>query len=141
MTALIEEAGRTLEEDALIAVYLEDQLDTRVTEEAVQQAYKQSQNQVPGDESLPLEEVRPQIEQQLRQQALLTIRENLTEGADVVFYGAGGVPIDGSENGSQSDTAGSGNGATSDGSSQDSYQSQGTAFQSSCAIPSARVTV
>lgn len=125
VTAIIEEAGRTLEEDALVAVYLEDQLDARVTEEAVQQTYEQIQSQVPGGESLPLEEVRPQIEQQLRQQALLTIRENLTEGADVVLYGAGGVPIDGSENGSESDTAGSENGATSDGSSQDSDTSQG----------------
>ena len=125
VTAIIEEAGRTLEEDALVAVYLEDQLDARVTEEAVQQTYEQIQSEVPGGEALPLEEVRPQIEQQLRQEALLSIREDLTEGADVVFYGAGGVPINEGASGSPKGASGADGGGASDGSSQDS-SSQGS---------------
>lgn len=118
VTAIVEEAGQTVQEDAMVEVYLQDQLDSRVTDEAVQQTYEQLQSQAPEGESLPpLEEVRSQIEQQLRQQALLSIREDLTEGAEVIFYGAGGVPMDESASGSQSDASASGDSA-SDGSSQ-----------------------
>ena len=124
VTAIVEKAGQTLQEDAMIAIYLQDQLESRVTDEAVQQTYEEIQSQVPGGESLPLEEVRPQIEQQLRQQVLLSIREDLTEGADVVFYGAGGMPIDEGVSGLQSDASGSGEGNASDGSAQGSDTSQ-----------------
>lgn len=90
--ALVETAGQAAQEDAMVQVYLQRELGSRVTDEAVQQAYdavaQTAQGQLP-----PLEQVRPQIEQQLQQQALQGLRAELEGDVVVVFYGPDGRPM------------------------------------------------
>ncbi len=95
---LIEQNERANEEDAILQVYVQRELEGAVTDEAVQETYDevaaQSEQEVP-----PLEEVRPQIEQQLRQQRLAEVRDNLMQDVEIVYYGPDGEPMEASTEG------------------------------------------
>lgn len=99
------------EEDAMVAIYLQDELSSRVSDEEIEQAYRQLHEQVSDDQSLPpLDALRPQIAQQLQGQALETLRAELVESAEIVVYGADGAQSgDGSrgDGGSESGAASS----------------------------------
>ena len=99
VVALVENSTQTAEEDAMVQVWLDRQMANVVTDEAVQQVYEGAQAQ--GAQGLPpIEEVRPQIEQHLRQQAMQDIQMRLRQGADVVLYDPTGRPLEQQQNGS-----------------------------------------
>lgn len=79
-------------ENAMVQVWLDRELGKAVTDEAVQDTYDAALANLGGDVP-PLEEVRPQIEDQLRQQAFLNLSNELQSGADVKLYGPDGQPI------------------------------------------------
>lgn len=127
---LIEQNQRANEEDAMLQVYVQRQLEGAVTDEKVQQTYDeiaaQSEEEVP-----PLEDVRPQVEQQLRQQRLAEVRDELMQDVEIVYYGPDGEPMEAStdpagatgqsgsgSDGSGSATDGSGSGSATDGSAE-----------------------
>lgn len=85
VVALVESSAQTAEDDAMVQVWLEREMATVVTDEAVQQAYSDTQAQ--GQQDLPpIDALRPQIEQHLRQQAVQDIQARLRQGADIVLY-------------------------------------------------------
>ena len=93
VVALVEAETQSAQDDALIQVWLEREMANVVTDEAVQRAYDEAKAQ--GDQDLaPLEQVRPQIEQYLRQQAMQDIQTRLRQGADIVFYDPAGRPLE-----------------------------------------------
>jgi hypothetical protein len=92
---LAQQSAQAGEEDAMVQIWVQRALESRVTDERVQQVYDQlTAGAGEGQEVPPLEEVRPQIEQQARQQALGEIRAELEQGADIVFYDPSGNPLD-----------------------------------------------
>ncbi|SFP24934.1 hypothetical protein [Tranquillimonas alkanivorans] len=92
VVALVEEAGQAAEQDAMVQVWLQRELDAAVTDETVQQTYDQLQTG--SDAELPpLEELRPQIEQQLRRQTVEDLRTGLQDDVRVMFYGPDGQPL------------------------------------------------
>jgi hypothetical protein len=92
VAALVGNSAQTAQEDALVQVWLDRRQEAALTDEAVQQAYDDAQAQ---NESLPpLEQVRPQIEEFLRQQAVQASRMELQQGADIVLYDATGRPME-----------------------------------------------
>ncbi len=107
--SLVEGSTQTAEEDAMVQVWIEREMANAVTDEAVQSTYEQAAAQ--GQQNLPpVEEVRPQIEQYLRQQAMQSIGMRLQEGVEIVLYDAMGQPVEqGSGGASGSTTGGSGN--------------------------------
>ncbi|QFU07372.1 hypothetical protein PARPLA_01105 [Rhodobacteraceae bacterium THAF1] len=114
--ALLDENNQRTEEDAMVQVYVERELEGAVTDQAVQDTYDEvasnSQTEVP-----PLDAVRPQIEQQLRQQRLNEMGEALQEGVEIVYYGPDGEPQEAAsqDEGTMSDDAtGTGSTSTSD---------------------------
>ena len=110
--ALVENSAQTAEEDAMVQIWLDREMAGVVTDEAVQQVYKGAQAQ--GAQNLPpVEDVRPQIEQHLRQQAMQDIQMRLREGADVVFYDPTGRPME--QQGSGSNTSGTASSGQSSG--------------------------
>ena len=99
VTAMVTGATQVAEEDALVQVWLDRELGKSVTDEAVQQFYEDMQGQ--GQQDLPpLADVRPQIEQHLRRQAVEELRTQLRQGTDIVLYDPAGRPITGVEQGS-----------------------------------------
>lgn len=92
--SLVAEATRNAEEDALVQVWLEQELGRRVPPEAVDQAYAGLQAIATG-EVPPLERIRPQIEQRLRQQAIADLRASLLAEADITLFGPDGQPREG----------------------------------------------
>lgn len=129
VVALVDGATEVAEEDALVQVWLQRETSDAVTDEAVQQAYDeasaQSQQALP-----PIEQVRPQIEQHLRQQAVQDIRTRLSEGADVVLYDATGRPMPQSGQGTQGGSTQGGStqgGGTQGGGSQGGNATDGKA--------------
>ena len=90
--ALTEGAAQGAQEDAMVQVWLQRELQNQVTDEAVQQTYDALQGQS-EQELPPLDQVRPQVEELLRRQAIGTIRADLQQGADITFYGPGGQPM------------------------------------------------
>lgn len=90
---LAEEAAQAAREDVLVQVWLERELDERVTQEEVQTAYDTLQS---GSETElpPLDQVRGQVEQSLRQQEIQTLTEELLESDLVVYYGPDGQPVE-----------------------------------------------
>ncbi|MGR3633380.1 MAG: SurA N-terminal domain-containing protein [Limimaricola soesokkakensis] len=129
---LVEQSTIDAQDDAMIQVWLEQEFEDDITDEAVQGAYDALQA-TSTQELPPLEQVRSQIEQQLRQQAYADIQAQLQQGADIVFYDASGnavTPQSGSGQGSGSDAANSGgssdNSQSSTGASSDSSNGAGT---------------
>lgn len=92
---LADASAQVAEEDAMVQVYLQRELESRVTDQAVQQTYDALVQSVPEQQGQlpPLEQVRPQIEQQLRQQALQGLRSELQGDVVVVLYGPDGQPM------------------------------------------------
>lgn len=89
VTEIVDQEAELAQEDAMVAVLLEDELAERVSADQVQQAYDRLQTRTADNQDLPLLDVlRPQIEQQLQQQAVRTLRDELIQDADVVVYGA-----------------------------------------------------
>lgn len=92
--ALVQGATEAAEEDALVQVWLQRELATRVTPEAVDAAYAGIQA-VAGEQPVPpLDQIRPQIRQNLAQQAILAIESALLTDADVVLFAPDGQPLD-----------------------------------------------
>lgn len=83
-------------ESAMVQVWLDRQLTSAVTDQKVQDAYDTVEQRL-GDQTPPLDQIRPQIEDQLRQQAFQDIASNLQKNADVVFYGSNGEPLPSTE--------------------------------------------
>lgn len=93
VTQLVEQTMRDAEDNALVQIWLERETATAVGDDAVQSYYDEAKAQS-GEDFPPLEEVRPQIEQHLRQQQMEELRADLREGADIVVYDASGQPIE-----------------------------------------------
>ena len=97
---MTEENEQMQNEDAMVRVYLQRELDSAVTDDAVQNTYDEiaanSETELP-----PLEDVRPQIEQQVRQQAYGELQADLQEGTRIVFYGPDGEPTSASTGGTE----------------------------------------
>ncbi|ETX31016.1 SurA N-terminal domain-containing protein [Roseivivax isoporae] len=89
--AAVEEDARMREEDAMVRVFLQRELDGAVTDEAVRSTYEEIKANADA-EIPPLEDVRPQIENQLRQEAYGQLQSELQEGTRIVFYGPDGEP-------------------------------------------------
>lgn len=111
VTELVRRTTEDAEKNAMVQVWLDREMAKAVSDEAVQQSYDEAQAQ--GQQDLPpLEVVRPQIEQHLRQQAMQEIRVMLREGADVVLYDPTGRPIE------EPATSGDTGGASAEGGSE-----------------------
>lgn len=80
-------------DSAIIQAYLGQEMEGVVTDEAVQAVYDDAKATTTS-EVPPLDAVRPQIEQQLKSQALNELRTELKAAAKIVYYGADGQPID-----------------------------------------------
>nr|WP_111298238.1 hypothetical protein [Paracoccus saliphilus] len=106
VTEMVRRTTEDAEKNAMVQVWLDREMAKAVSDEAVQQSYDEAASQ--GQQDLPpIEVVRPQIEQHLRQQAMQDIRTQLREGADIVLYDPTGRPIEdqaASEQGSGSST-------------------------------------
>jgi len=89
--ALVAEAARAAEENALLQVWLERELQTRVPPRSVNQAYAALQAITTG-QLPPLEQLRGRIEQNLRRQAMEEIQRSLLADADITLFGADGQP-------------------------------------------------
>ena len=127
VVALVDGATVTAADDAMVQVWIDRETAGVVTDEAVQQAYDQAQSE--GSQELPpLEEVRPQIEQYLRQQALQDIRTRLSEGADIVLYDPTGRPVE-----QQSSSGGAASGISSTTGTSEGQASEGAANSSDSA--------
>lgn len=91
VVALVDEARMASEQDAMVQIWLQRELAGRVTDEDVQAKYEEikanSEQEIP-----PLEAVRAQIEQQLRQEAFVGLEEDLREDVEIVYYGPDGTP-------------------------------------------------
>lgn len=101
--ALVEGAASGAEEDAMVQVWIERELAGAVTDAEVERIYGTLQPQ--GNQAVPpMSELRPQIEQQLRQQAMQAIGNMLRQDATVVFYDPSGQPIQQDETQAGQDT-------------------------------------
>lgn len=118
---LVAGATEGAEDDALLQVYLSREIDERVTDEAVQGVYDDLTQNAEG-EVPPLEQVRPQIEQRLGQDALAELRAELGSDVEIVFYGPDGQPM----NDQQGTPMGSGAGQAEDGSAEGTSQDEAT---------------
>lgn len=92
VVALVEQAGQSAQQEAMVQVWFQRALQEAVTDQAVQQLYGQLQQNA-ETELPPLEDLRPQIEQQLQRQAVEDIRTGLEDDVRVVFYGPDGQPL------------------------------------------------
>ena len=118
VVALVERSTQASENDAMVQIWLDREMANVVTDEAVQAAYDEAQ--AAGQQDLPpLEQVRPQIEEFLRQQAMQQIRTQLRQGADVVLYSPTGQPME--QQGGSGDDSGdaSGTSEATEGSAED----------------------
>ena len=93
VVALVEDQAQIAEDDAMVGVWLQRQMESRVTDQAVQEVYDRLQSEA-EEELPPLETLRPQIEQQLGRQAIEGIRSELGDNISVVYYGPDGQPIE-----------------------------------------------
>jgi hypothetical protein len=136
---LVEENQQRSEEDAIVQVYVSRALEGVVTDESVQAAYDEIAAQT-EEEVPPLEAVRPQVEQQVRQRKLAEIRDELRQQMEITYYGPDGEPQEsapaggsgsdsqgGTDSGSSSSDGGSGSGSGSTESGSDSGGSSGSA--------------
>lgn len=125
VVALVTGATQAAEDDALVQVWLDRELKKSVTDEAVKQSYDNAKAQGQADLP-PLEDVRPQIEQHLRRQAVEELRTQLREGADIVLFDPTGKPIDSTQQASQSSGQGTSGDESnsSDGNGSDSPSSE-----------------
>ncbi|GGF75173.1 hypothetical protein GCM10011402_29820 [Paracoccus acridae] len=94
--SLVSKATQAAEKHALVQVWLQRELESRVTPDNVEQAYAALQA-VSTNEVPPLEQLRPQLEEGLRRQAVEEIETSLLTGADITFYGPDGKPRSGQQ--------------------------------------------
>ncbi len=91
VVALVDGAQMASEQDAMVQVWLQRELAGRVTDQDVQAEYDEikanSEQEIP-----PLDAVRAQIEQQLRQEAFVGLDEDLRRDVEIVYYGPDGKP-------------------------------------------------
>jgi hypothetical protein len=91
VVALVDGDQMASEQDAMVQVWLQRELAGRVTDQDVQAEYDEikanSEQEIP-----PLEAVRAQIEQQLRQEAFIGLEEDLRKDVEIVYYGPDGKP-------------------------------------------------
>jgi len=101
--SIMEENAERSRDDAIVQVYVQRQMEGSVTDEAVQAAYDEVASNT-EQELPPIDAVRPQIEQQLRQERLGQVREDLMgQEIEIVYYDADGNPVEASaEMGGQS---------------------------------------
>ena len=92
VSALDAGAPEREKEDAMVQTWLEQELGKAVTEEKVQETYTTLKQQM-GDQAPDVETLRPQIEQELRQQAFLDLSRDLQEGAEITLYGPDGQAV------------------------------------------------
>jgi hypothetical protein len=90
--SLVQLSNQTAQEDAMVQVWLQRELQGAASDQQVQKVYDRLS--AGGASVPPLEQVRPQIEQHLRQQAMADVRSWLQSDADITFYGPDGEPID-----------------------------------------------
>lgn len=108
--AAAEAAAQAARENVLVQTFIERELADRVTDEEVQALYDQM-DEASEAELPPLEALRPQIEQRLRQQEIAGFSREMLESDLVVFYGPDGAPVAASEfglGGGAADGAGAG---------------------------------
>ena len=92
LLADMPDASEEARENAMVQVWLDRELEGAVTDQKVQETYGTIENQM-GDQVPPLEQIRPQIEQELRRLAFLELSEGLHTNADVTLFGPDGEPI------------------------------------------------
>ena len=92
VTGMATDASDQAREDAMVQVWLDRQLADAVTEAKVNETYGTIQGQL-GPQAPELEQIRPQIEQELRRQAFNEISTDLQADADVTIYGPDGQPV------------------------------------------------
>ncbi|WP_375260522.1 hypothetical protein [Palleronia sp.] len=114
---MVEENGERSQEDAIVQVYVQRVLDESVSDEAVQSAYDEADSQT-EQELPPIDQVRPQIEQQLRQERLGQLRQDLIDqGTVITFYDESGQPVEegnaGTSNGGSMSTSTDGDASAS----------------------------
>ena len=73
-------------------LWLEQELGKTVTDEKIQEMYDTVKQQM-GDQAPPMETLRPQIEQELRQQAFLDLSKDLQANATITLYGPDGQEV------------------------------------------------
>lgn len=88
-----DNATETARENALVQVWLDRELKERVTDDKVQAAYDAIKAQF-GAQAPELDQLRPQIEGQLRQQAFAEISGDLQTDAEITVYGPDGQPVE-----------------------------------------------
>ncbi|SFG81090.1 hypothetical protein SAMN04488020_10474 [Palleronia marisminoris] len=106
---MIEDNGERSREDAIVQVYVQRAMDEAISDEAVQGAYDEATSQT-EQELPPIDQVRPQIEQQLRQERLGALRQELIgQGTEITFYDEQGQPVEdaGATSGAMSGNSGS----------------------------------
>ncbi|PZX19649.1 hypothetical protein LX81_00106 [Palleronia aestuarii] len=121
------DGGEEAVEAATVRVYVQRAMEEVTTDEAVQSAYDEAAEASPQPLP-PLEEVRPQIEQQIQQQRLLEIRDELRGQYEVVYYDENGEPREETPAG-ESDSGT--DGASSDGNAEGAMSGSGDTSGSS----------
>ncbi len=91
VVALVADSQNASEQDAMVHVWLQRKLGESVTDQEVQAKYDEIKTNT-DQEIPPLDAVRPQIEQQLRQEAFAGIQEDLSKDVEIVYYGPDGNP-------------------------------------------------
>lgn len=92
VVALVQPGVTAVEDQALVQVWLQRELGERVNDAAVQQAYADLQETNP-DMTQSIDELRPALEQNLRQEAMNAIRSELQQGVEITLYGPDGQPL------------------------------------------------
>jgi hypothetical protein len=90
--ALAQGSSQDARDDAMVRVWLDKELGQAVTDQKVNETYDAVKQQM-GDDAPSIEALRPQIEQELRQQAFLDLSEELQADAEITVYGPDGRPI------------------------------------------------
>ena len=84
--------GEDARENAMVQIWLDRELEGAVTDQAVEQTYKDVQDQF-GEDVPPMADIRPQLEEEVRRQAFLDLSVELQEEGDVTLYGPDGEPV------------------------------------------------
>jgi hypothetical protein len=92
LLADVADAPEEARENAMVQVWLDRELEGAVTDQKVEETYGTIESQL-GNQAPPLEQIRPQIEQELRRMAFLELSEDLHTNADVTLFGPDGEPI------------------------------------------------
>lgn len=89
---LIAPVVENLTNQAIVQVWMQRQMEEMLTEERIQQAFDAYRTANPGQE-VTLEQLRPQLESELRRQLSQELIAGLRESADITLYGPGGEEL------------------------------------------------